>query len=82
MQTIALTNYELESEKSISFTKGEWGHFIDEMKKQFTEENSIDIGRAIHNARYLANLDRAFADKKAGRGTVMTFEELERLINA
>lgn len=70
MQTIYLTNYDLESENSISFTKGEWGHFIDEMKKQFTEDdNSIDIGKAIHNARYLANLDRAFAAIEAGHWT-------------
>lgn len=66
MQTIALTNYDLNSENSISFTKGEWGHFIDEMKKQYTEENSIDIGKAIHNARYLAELDRRIANIQAG----------------
>jgi len=81
MQTIALTNYELESEKSISFTKGEWGHFIDEMKKQFTEENSIDVGRAIHNARYLATLDESIRQGKEGKIVSFTEEAWEKFAN-
>ena len=81
MQTIDLTNYDLESENSISFTKGEWGHFIDEMKKQFTEDNSIDIGKAIHNARYLAMLDESIRQGKAGKIVSFTEEDWEKFAN-
>ena len=49
------------------FNPQEWKHFINEVNKQFAEENSVDFEKATHNARYLAKLDRAFANIRAGR---------------
>ena len=65
-------------ESYVSFTKEEWEYFFKELKlRPLTEEN---LQKAINNARYLAMLDRAEKDMKEGKGTVMTFEELEKLI--
>ena len=52
------------------FTSAEWMHFKNEVNKQMSEGSKIiDFVKAVHNARYLAMLDRAFADYKAGRWT-------------
>ena len=63
----------------MSFTKEEWEHFFNELKlRPLTDEN---FKKAVNNARYLAMLDRGFKDMEEGNGTVMTFAELERIIN-
>ena len=75
-----VVNSKVESneEKYISFTKEEWEYFFKELKlRPLTEEN---LQKAINNARYLAMLDRGFKEMEEGKGTVMTFEELEKLI--
>lgn len=37
------------------------------------------LQKALHNAEYLAKIDRSIADIKAGRGIVKTMEELEAM---
>ena len=69
----------IQSEESMTLTAEESIYFKDEIEKQLAESKIIDIGKAVRNARYLAMLDRGFNDPG---GTRMTFEELERLINA
>lgn len=83
MQTAAekIPSAELEIENPVMFTKEEFAHFIEEINRQFASGNGIDLGKAARNARYLAKLDRGFADIKYGNGTAMTFDELERFIN-
>ncbi len=39
------------------------------------------LQKALHNAEYLAKIDRSIADIKAGRGIVKTMEELEAMEN-
>ena len=68
----------IQSEESMTLTAEESIYFKDEIEKQLAESKIIDIGKAVRNARYLAMLDRGFNDPG---GTMMTFEELERLIN-
>ena len=61
------------------FTNEEWKYFKDEINKQVAEgEKIIDFGKAMRNARYLAKLDRAFADENE---ITFTFEELEHFMN-
>lgn len=69
---------ESPAEGNMILTEEESVHFKNEINKQLSETKIIDIGKAMRNARYLAKLDRAFADKKAGLGKKFTFEELER----
>ncbi|MBR1729299.1 MAG: hypothetical protein IJ728_07235 [Selenomonadaceae bacterium] len=73
------TSSDKKTEESyVSFTKEEWEYFFKELKlRPLTEEN---LQKAINNARYLAMLDRGFKEMEEGKGTVMTFEELEKLI--
>ncbi|MBR6013194.1 MAG: hypothetical protein IK062_05370 [Selenomonadaceae bacterium] len=59
-------------------TEEESVHFKDEINKQLAETKIIDIGKAMRNARYLAMLDRGFADNE---GVTFTFEELEKFMN-
>ena len=67
-----------KEESYVSFTKEEWEYFFKELKlRPLNEEN---LQKAINNARYLAMLDRGFKEMEEGKGTVMTFEELEKLI--
>ncbi len=40
-----------------------------------------DEAREARNAEYLAMLDRGFQDIKEGKGTLMTWEQLETLRN-
>ena len=72
----------IQSEESMTLTAEESIYFKDEIEKQLAESKIIDIGKAVRNARYLAKIDEAIEDRNAGRGISMTFEELERLINA
>ena len=73
------TSSDKKTEESyVRFTKEEWEYFFKELKlRPLTEEN---LQKAINNARYLAILDRGFKEMEEGKGTVMTFEELEKLI--
>ena len=67
-----------KEESYVSFTKEEWEYFFKELKlRPLNEEN---LQKAINNARYLSILDRGFKEMEEGKGTVMTFEELEKLI--
>ena len=71
-------NKKQKEESYVSFTKEEWEYFFKELKlRPLNEEN---LQKAINNARYLAMLDRGFKEMEVGKGTVMTFEELEKLI--
>ena len=62
-------------------TFDEFKYFALELVDMVDEGKEIDLGKAARNAKYLAMLAKGFNDMKAGKGTVMTFEELERLAN-
>lgn len=66
------------NEDSITFTRQEWKHFIDEVGMRKGQE----IAKCINNARYLAKLDRADEQSARGEGKLFTLEELHNLINA
>lgn len=62
-------------EDSITFTRNEWKHFIDEVGMRKGQE----ISKCINNARYLAKLDRAYEQIQKGNVVIKTFEELEAM---
>lgn len=74
----AAQKVETPAEDSMILTEEESVHFKDEINKQLAETKIVDIGKAMRNARYLAKLDRAFADEK---GITFTFEELEKFVD-
>ena len=63
-------------------TFAEYKYFALEICDMVDEGKAIDLGRAARNAKYLAMLEKGFSDMKAGKGKVMTFDELERLADA
>ena len=81
-KNVTVPEEKISVEDSMTLTAEESIYFKDEINKQLAETKIIDIGKAIRNARYLAKIDEAIEDRNAGRGISMTFEELERFINA
>ena len=66
----------------IIFERGEFKYFIAEIKEMMEESKIIDIGKAIHNAKYFAEIERRIADIKAGKNLVtFTEEEWEKFVN-
>ena len=59
---------------TVTLSPEEWKYFVEELE---TKDPFI----AFNNAKYLAKLDRSFAQMEAGEGTVFTFDELEALVN-
>ena len=46
------------------------------------EEYALSVfNKAIHNAEYLAKIDRAFQNEKEGKFTTFTHEEWERFVH-
>ncbi len=81
-KSATLPEEKILTDDSMTLTAEESIYFKDEIEKQLAESKIIDIGKAVRNARYLAKIDEAIEDRNAGRGISMTFEELERFINA
>ena len=66
-------------DKTITFTRNEWKHFLDELKMRGVDK----IAQCVNNARYLENLD--ISDEQIKLGKVITFknfEEFEAMTNA
>lgn len=57
-----------EDKKIIAFTENEWAHLQDEVAKQFSE-GDLDFGKAVRNARYLADIDEGFTEIESGHWT-------------
>ena len=80
MQTLDQEN--IDANKLINFAPAELKLFKDELDRQLEEGNGIDLLKAIHNARYWAEIDRRTEDIKAGRNIVtFTAEEWEKFVN-
>lgn len=62
------------NEETITFTRNEWRHFLDEVAMRGINK----VSQCINNARYLANLDISKEQLKNGQVIVFkNFEELE-----
>ena len=65
MQELAGMEFDQES---ISFSRNEWKHFLDEVALRKGNE----IAKCVNNARYLSKLDRAFEQSVNGEGVTFT----------
>ena len=79
MQTLNQEN--LDISKPINFAPRELTLFQEELNKQFDEGNGIDILKALHNARYLAGLERSIKQFDEGKVVTFTAEEWETFVN-
>ena len=57
---------EIDESKSITFAPREWYFFKEEIKSQIAEGNNIDFLKALHSARFYAEVDRRTERIKAG----------------
>ena len=72
----------IDESKPITFAPREWFFFKEELKDQITEGKGLDILKALHAARYYAEIERRTENIKAGKNVVFfTAEEWERFVN-
>ena len=64
-------------QESISFSRNEWKHFLDEV----TLRKGNEIAKCVNNARYLAMLDRSGEQAKLGEVTKFTWKEWKEFVN-
>ena len=65
-------------QESISFSRNEWKHFLDELELRGVKK----ISQCVNNARYLAMLDSSMEQVKNGEYKVFTWEEWKEFVNA
>ena len=89
VQTAGTENYlpttapKVDGDETITFEAGELKYFVAEIKEMIENKEIIDIGKAIHNAKYFAEISRRIADVKAGKNVVsFSDEEWEKFVNA
>ena len=70
-----------EKDLNITFTAEESWYLVKEFIKQIKENGSVNLDRAINNARYLAKLDRSIQQFKEGKVVSFTDEEWEKFVN-
>lgn len=68
LEAQAFHQEDIDISKPINFAPRELKFFKDELDKQFTEGNGVDLSKALRNARYLAMLDRGFRQLENGYG--------------
>ena len=79
---IALTNADIEEDENLNLSAAELKIFAQEIAEMALKGKPIDIKKAIHNAKYLAEIDRRMANVEAGKNLkTFTIEELENLKN-
>ena len=57
---------EIDESKPITFAPREWFFFKEEVKDQIAQGKGVDLLKALHAARYYAEIDRRFDRVKAG----------------
>ena len=60
---------EIDESKPITFAPREWKFFKEELQRQFSEDGVFDLLKALHAARYWAEIDRRFDRVEAGHWT-------------
>lgn len=58
-------------DKTITFTRNEWKHFLDELKLRGVDK----IDQCVNNARYLDNMD--ISNEQIKNGELVTFRNYE-----
>ena len=70
-------------DESINFSPRELKLFISEIADMIIAGESIDVEKAVHNAKYFAEIDRRLENVDAGKNLVtFTAEEWEKFSNA
>ena len=82
-QTISPEDFftiEADDKETITFTGLEWKFFVAELKDMIAA-GELDIPKAMHSARFYAEIARRTANIKAGKFKYFTSEEWEKFVN-
>lgn len=71
---------EADDNKKVTFTRLEWKYFVLELKDMLAK-GEFDILKAMHNARYLAGLERSIKQFDEGKVVTFTPEQWEAFVN-
>ncbi|MBQ7704861.1 MAG: hypothetical protein IJT73_05485 [Selenomonadaceae bacterium] len=72
----------IENEEGIFFNPTEWKYFKLEIEDMINSDREFSFKKAVHNARYLAEIDRRSKDIEAGKNCkTFTAEEWEAFVN-
>lgn len=73
---------EVDEEKTFTFNSAELKFFILEIKDMIIEGKELDAGKAVRNAKYLAEMERRVKDIESGKNVIsFTEEEWEKFID-
>lgn len=64
-----LDPYEVDESKPITIAPREWFFFKEEIETQIANGEGLNLLKALHNARYCAEIDRRFERVEAGHWT-------------
>ena len=79
---ITLTNADIEDDENSNLSVDELKIFAQEIAEMALKGKPLDIKKAIHNAKYLAEIDRRAANVETGKNLkTFTLKELENLRN-
>ncbi len=79
LQTVNQENFDIS--KPINLAPREMTLFKSELDKQFAEGNGVNILKALHNAFYLAGLERSIKQFDEGKVVQFTAEQWEAFVN-
>ena len=72
----------IENEKGVFFNPTEWKYFKLEIEDMMNSNREFSFQKAVHNARYLAEIERRSKDIEDGKNCVtFTAEEWEAFTN-
>ena len=81
-ETQTLDPYAVDESQPITIAPREWYFFKEEIKDQIAESNGVDLLKALHAARFYAEIERRTEDIKARKNIVeFTSEEWEKFVN-
>ena len=80
-ETQTLDPYAVDETKPITIAPREWFFFKEEVKDQLAQGTGIDLLKALHAARFYAEIERRKEDIKAGHYIEFTAEEWEKFVN-
>lgn len=80
-QTLELDPYAVDETQPITIAPREWFYFKEEVKDQLVQGNGVNLLKALHAARYWAEIERRTENIKAGHYVEFTAEEWEKFVN-
>ena len=79
--TQTLDPYAVDETQPITIMPREWFYFKAELNDQVAQGNAVDLVKALHAARFYAEMERRTEAMEAGHYIEFTAEEWEKFVN-